>query len=722
MYKTIIITLVVCLVSSVSIQAQTPGAIRGTVTSAEGIPLEGVNIVIDGATIGAATDAGGHFHIDAIPEGAYTITASRIGYAKSTMTRVEVKLNQTLELRFILQQEPIDLEKVTITAMRLERNVADVPVATHIVTNKKIQLIPAQHAGDVLSSFGGITIKGSADLNSLQTISLRGSTDSQVLVLLDGQRLNNSQSASLDFSTFPVDFIEKIEIVRGGHSALYGTNAVGGVINIISKSSQVDQNLSAGITSGVGSWNAQFNTIHMAQQLGRFNYYVAFNNLRSDGDYSYKASDGSSATRENNDLKKNEAFIKANYKVTDSSLLQFFTSYGTWERGLPGPISFPSTTQRLKETRNMYNLAYENSASASWLFKTNVYVHRSDQTYTDSSPYATEDTDHNNEAIGFNFQNRYALSDWLQISSGYDFRQDRLNSTKYDECSRDIHGIYLMGEVTTEAVRMPVFHKIILVPALRYDKFTDYEGQFSPKLGIVFSHGGRSMLSLRANVGSSFRAPTFNDLFWPADMWSAGNPDLKPEKGLNYDMGLLAEFHPEAGQVNVEISYFVNDIENLNMWKEVSPWFWQPQNIDKSLTRGTEVQLSWSLFQNKMNVRAAHTYLDATYNSEDSPLFGNYLEYRPRHKVDAGIEFDLTFASLNLIYRYLDKSYKDELNTQTISPSHQFDARIAFSRNLFGVASQVRADVLNLFDKQYVTFGDQPMPGRQVRLSFGVQY
>ncbi|MFZ5516852.1 MAG: TonB-dependent receptor [Candidatus Zhuqueibacterota bacterium] len=722
MYKTIIITLALILSFIISIQAQTPGAIRGAVASSEGTPLEGVNIIIDGTTLGAATDAGGHFHIGAIPEGVYTITASRIGFAKSTMARVEVKSNQTLELRFIMQQAPIDLEKVTVTAMRLERNIADVPVATHVITSKKIQQIPAQNAGEALSSFSSITMKGNADLNSLQTISLRGSTDSQVLVLLDGQRLNNSQSASLDFSTLPVDFIEKIEIVKGGHSALYGTNAVGGVIHIISKSSPMDRNLSAGIKSGLGSWNSQFNTIHMAQQIGKFNYFIAYNNLRSDGDYSYKASDGTSKTRANNDLKKNEAFVKANYKVTDSSSLQLFASYGTWERGLPGSITFPSTTQRLQETRNMYNLAYENSASESWLFKTNAYVHRSDQNYTDSSPYAAEDTDHKNDAIGFDFQNRYSLSDWLQISSGYDFRQDKLNSTKYQKCSRDIHGFYLMGEVTTGSVRMPVFQKIILVPALRYDKFTDYEGELSPKFGVVFSHASQYALSLRGNVGSSFRAPTFNDLYWPADMWSAGNPDLKPERGLNYDLGLLAEFNPEAGKVNIEISYFVNDIENLNIWKEVSPWFWQPQNIDKSLTRGAEVQLSWSLFQNKMNVRAAHTYLDATYNSEDSPLFGNYLEYRPRHKVDAGIGLDLTFAGLNVIYRYLDKSYKNELNTQSISPSHQFDANIAVTRNVFGVAGQMRLDVFNLFDRQYVTFGDQPMPGRQVRLSFGVQY
>lgn len=722
MYKKIVIIIFILLFSAISLLAQTNGTLRGTAIDSEKSPLEGVNITIKGTNLGAATDIDGIFFINNVPEGIYEITASRIGFKKVTLSNIEVKPNLTTEIHYIMAQEPIDLAKVTVTAMRQERNIADVPVATEIITSKNIEQVSAQNVGEALASSSSITMKGNGDLNSLQTASARGSTDSQVLVLLDGQRLNNSQSASFDFSTIPADFVDKIEIVKGGHSAFYGTNAVGGVINIISKSSPIGQKLSAGVKSGIGSWGSQFNTFNLSQQIGKLSYFAAFNNIQSDGKYSYKDNEGNTVDRENNDLKKNEVFLKANYSVTEKSQLNFFTSYGKWDRGLPGPVSFPSTTQRLKETRKMYNVAYENAAYNSWLFKTNVYYHRSDQNYIDSSPYALEDTDHKNEAVGFNFQNRYVLSDWLQLSSGYDFRQDKLASTKYDNRSRNIHGIYLMGEAKSDVPGLPFFKKLILVPALRYDKYTDFEGQFSPKMGIVFAHSGETSFSLRGNIGSSFRAPTFNDLYWPEDMWSVGNPNLKPEKGLNYDLGFLSELNRGTWTANFEFSYFVNDIKNLNMWKEVSPWFWQPQNIDKSLTRGTEAQLAISFFEKRMNLRAAHTYLDTKYNNEGSPLFGNYLEYRPKHKVDVGLGFDYAFASMNVIYRYLDKSYKNETNTDTIPHSNLFDANILFNHSFFGMNAVARLDVINIFDKQFVTFGDQPMPGRQLRISLGVQY
>ena len=722
MYKKFVITIFVLLFSAMSLLAQSTGTIRGTAISSDNTPLEGVNVFIKGTKLGAATDVDGNFFISTIPAGIYQVTASRVGFEKVILTQIKVKPSLTTEINFILQQQPINLEKVTITAMRQERKISEVPVAIEIISSKKIAQVSAQNTGEVLSSFSSVTMKGTSDLNSLQTISLRGSTDSQVLVLLDGQRLNNSQNASVDFSTIPVEFVDKIEIVKGGHSAFYGTNAVGGVINIISKSSPVDQKISAGIKSGVGSWNSQFHTVNMSQQIGKFNYFAVLNTLRSNGKYSYRNNEGNKQDRENNDIEKNEVFVKANYLVTEKSQLHFFTSYGKWDRGLPGPISFPSTTQRLKETRKMYNVGYENATFDSWQFKANVYYHWSNQNYRDSSPYAAEDTEHKNEAIGFNFQNRYMLNNWLQISYGYDFRQDKLASTKYNKRSRDIQGIYFIGEVKTSVPVVPVFNKIIFVPAFRYDKYTDFDGQVSPKLGVVITHSSDASLSLRGNVGSSFRAPTFNDLFWPVDTWSVGNPDLKPEKGLNYDLGLLAEFNQGTWLTNLEFSYFVNDIENLNMWKEVSPWFWQPQNIDKSLTRGTEVQFKFSFLENLLNLRAAHTYLDAKYHNDDSPLFGNYLEYRPKHKVDIGIGVDYTFANMNIIYRHLDKSFKDENNIQMIPPSNLFDANITINHKLANVNVVAKFDIINIFDKQFVTFGDQPIPGRQLRFSLGVQY
>lgn len=724
MFKKFSIVLLTLMGYSIAFsQAQSIGTITGRVTSsADGAPLEAVNITIIGTQLGAASDSRGVFIIHNVPSGRYHVIASRIGFAPSSPFVAVVQAGEITRIEFVLSPEPIALDRITITATRYETRVADVPFATAILAAPE-QVAPiAQTAGDLLASAASVTMKGTSDLNSLQTVSLRGSTDSQVLVLLDGQPLLNAQNASFDYNSLPIDFLDRVEVVKGGHSALYGSSAVGGVINLISRPAGTEGKLRLGIRSGIGSWNSQFHSIQASQKIGRVAYFAAFQRIQSDGDFRYNDQAGNSQLRLNNDLTRNGGVLKLQFEQSSNERLGFLAWFGQFDRGLPGTVSFPSTTTRLNDSRQLYHLNYENHFIKWWQLNADIYYDHSRQRYSDTNPWSPENTRHQNQALGFQLRNQYLIQDDLVVLLGYDFKQDQLNSTRYAAASRNTHGIYLSSQIKQAIQFLPLFDQLIVLPAFRFDHYTKFAGHGSPKLGIMLSHRGALATALKGNIGTSFRAPTFNDLFWPADQWSAGNPDLKPETGFSYDLGTSMDFRGESWQGGFELTYFVNEIKNLNLWKEVQPWFWMPQNIDRSQTRGIESQLTLSVFDHFLTLRGGYTWLNARYNNPRSLLYKNQLEYRPRNKFDLELIAHPNPFKIAVVYRYLDRSFKDENNTQLLPRSNIVDVNLASAVRIRGLDCQLFINALNIFDKQFITFGDQPMPGRQFRVAAGVGF
>lgn len=703
--------------------AQTTGAITGTVkSSSDGAPLEAVNITIVGTHYGAASDHQGVFIIQNVPTGRYFVVASRIGFAASPQQEVTVQAGRTTSIALVLSPEPIAFDKITVTATRYETRLAEVPFATAIIAVPD-QVAPIAHtASDLLASSASVTMKGTADLNSLQTVSLRGSTDSQVLVLLDGQPLLNAQSASFDYNSVPIAFLDKIEVVKGGHSALFGSYAMGGVINLISRATGTEEKLHLGLRSGIGSWDAQFHSLDASQKIGKISYFAAYQRVGSQGDYRYQDHAGLTQKRQNNQLTRDEGLVKLQFDRSAVERVRLLAWLSHFDRGLPGSVTFPSTTTKLNDRRQLYHLSYENSFRNWWNVYADIYYDFSHQRYVDKNPWFVEDTRHKNQALGFQFRNHYLIRNDLEVLVGYDFRRDQLHSTRYDAVSRNTHGIYLSGQVKKAVPFLPYFDQMILFPAFRFDHYTKFAGHGSPKLGLTLSHRGPLATALKANIGTSFRAPTFNDLFWPADQWSAGNPNLKPEMGLSYDVGAAMDYQRESWQSAVELTYFVNNIKNLNLWKEVQPWFWMPQNIDRSVTSGLETQLKLSAWDHFLTIRGAYTWLDARYDNPRSSLYRKQLEYRPQNKFDLELAIQPGPVKIAVVHRFLDRSFKDESNTQRLPRSNIVDFNLATTVRIRGLDFLLHLNALNVLDQQFITFGDQPMPGRQFRVAAGVAY
>ena len=727
MFKKICVFLIFfSLISTGFIYGQTKGEICGNVKAIEtGEPLICVNITVDGTSFGAATDTKGYFSIKNIPVGTYEVTASILGYQKEKIAGVVVTTGTKTEINFQLKSEPIEMDNVTVTATRGNNLVTDVPVSTSIITSAELEQQVSQNVGEALESTGGVFIKNYGDLAGMKTISIRGSTDNQVLVLIDGQRLNNSQNSSIDFSTIPIDAVEKIEVVKGGHSALYGANAVGGVVNISTKSSKHEQKFSSDIKSSFGSNGIQIYSIDGTQQIGKIGYYLNLKHLKSDGNYKYENAQGKELKMENNDIKSNNLFFKVNYSFQHNSNLTFSTQYNKIKKGMFGTITYPSLNRRMDETISLYNLSFDRNIFSRLYLRTNAYYNKTDDKINDPDAWdeSLKYSRHKNKAFGWELQNRFILSKNIVLTYGYDYRKDELESTQLDKQKRSTNSLYLQGELESRTNIIPLINKVILIPAVRYDDYSDVGSETSPKLGIVFSKtGGDVVTSLRGNVGKSFRSPTFNDLYWPEDYWSVGNPNLKPEIGFNYDAGSIVSYNKGDFATNFEFTYFVSNLEDLIIWVPITAVQWSPQNVDKSETKGVETKLDFNLFNKSVNLNLAYTYMEAKNASKDSPDNGKYLIYRPKHKFDLGIGFQYNFFRLNFNHRYVDKSFTKSDNSIYLPAYRVYDISASVTPSVFNLKLLAKFDLLNIFDRRFIIVEDHPMPGRQVRFTIGLKY
>jgi len=174
-------------------------------------PLPGTNIVIKEKNIGIAADNNGFFILNQVPVGKNVVEISRIGYG-SLIQEVEIKIGQTATLNFRLKAVAIKFSEVLVTATRGNALQNEVTVAAEVISRAEIEKSSSQNIGEVLESATGVFVKNYGHIGSLKTASIRGASESQVIVLLDGQRLNLAQGTAPDLSDIPLQTIERIEI------------------------------------------------------------------------------------------------------------------------------------------------------------------------------------------------------------------------------------------------------------------------------------------------------------------------------------------------------------------------------------------------------------------------------------------------------------------------------------------------------------------------------
>ncbi|NJD22312.1 MAG: TonB-dependent receptor [Melioribacter sp.] len=707
--------------------AQNGNSISGTVKDEKtGEVLLGANVYLKGTHIGSAANEYGTYSVTQVPAGKWTVVCSMLNYVKQER-EINIGGDTNITIDFLLKNDELTFSEVVITATRNEALVTSISVATEVLTTAKLAESNAKNVGEALSSIGGSLIKSYGALGSLESISLRGSTDSQVLVLIDGQRLNNAQQASVDMSTIPIDLIERIEVVKGGHAALYGSDAVGGVINIITKSMAKKNLLNYRANGTFGSFSTRVYDASVGQGIGNFDYFASYNRTQSDGNFEYVNKKGIKTNLINADTKSDNIFLKAGYSFYDHSRLSAFHKYRESNNGSPGSVDYPNLTARNKIINNHTSLTYEGLTFGPFAFNLNTYLMKDEHFYINPEAYGgIEVSMYNSQALGALLQVFTDLNEYGLLSYGYEFRQDDLQSKRLvkdieipfiGNHLRNVHSFYFQNDWSYNVDQL---WKLTVVPAVRLDSYPEsgIGSQFSPKVGITLSRNDEWRGSIRGNIGRVFRAPTYNDLYWPEDTWTVGNPNLRPEKGITYDFGFIAQF-VTMGSWSIEATYFASKLEDLILWASTTAK-WTPTNVAKASITGIESKITWRGFDNVLKIQGSYTYMSAKDDSENLTTSGKYLIYRPKDKFDFLFNINYGIASLNLFYDYVGKRFHDADNKIEMDSYSLINANIGLTPNLFGVNFNFRLEVNNLGDKELQIIKGSPVPGREIRFSVGL--
>lgn len=726
--KNTLLSVISIFLSLSPLLAQNTGIVSGTVKSEKtGEILFGANVYLKGTHIGSSTDENGIYSITKVPSGKWTLVCSVLSYLKSEK-EITVESGQSIKVDFSLREDALNFSEVVVTATRTEELATTIPVATEVLDTKDIHASNAKDVGEALRSVGASLIKSYGTVGSLESVSLRGSTDSQVLILVDGQKLNNAQQGSVDLSSIPLDAIERVEVVKGGNSAMYGSDAVGGVINIITKAPARKSSIDYSVKGLFGTYGTKVYNASLGQGINGFDYFLSYNRTQSTGNYDYTDLTGKSVEMKNADTKADNIFFKGGYLFDDHSRFSAFYKYRKSDNGSPGSIDYPNFSARTKTENNHVSLSYEGLCFGPLAFNFNTYFMRQDYRYINPEAWGgKEESIYKTTGTGLIMQGFIDLTNLGLISYGYEFREDKLESDNLKSGlsqpfignhTRNVNSIYLQDDWKYD---IDPSWKISVVPALRLDKYPEESigSQVSPKVGISFSHNDLWIGSLRGNYGKVFRAPTYNDLYWPEDSWTKGNPDLKPEKGTTYDAGFIIQFPALESSWSLEATYFGSNLDDLILWAS-DGGKWLPKNVAKASVNGIETKLAWKGIDNILGLQTSYTYMEAKDKGDNPLTKDKFLIYRPKDKFDLILNLNYSFASFNFYYNYVGKRFHDESNKVEMGDYSLLSANVGVSPKLFGVVCDLKLEMNNITDKEIQATKGSPLPGREIRFSIGL--
>ena len=459
--------------------------------------------------------------------------------------------------------------QVVVTATRTEVEISDSPQPISVITKEEIMNTPDRTIPEIIQRAAGVQINQNGPIGSVTSAQIRGSEAGQVLILIDGRRINDAQNGQFDLSNLPLtkDEIERIEVLRGGASALYGSDAMGGVINIITKSPSKEP--SARIASSFGRFGTQEYSLSTRWKPGDLGGGLFASWGRSDG---YRPNSDYQGVTLGGELYYDLPW-KGEVKVSARNIQK--------EIGVPGPINFTDPDDREKDNLTQLDLNYRDKIGSNVTLDFKGWQNINRQTFDPGTQgfSAGSPTVNKSYATGGNFQATASIGSANLVTGGIEAIQNRVDSSASGVHQGTTGAIYLQDEIE---VAKPVTATL----GLRYDANSLFENQLDPRAAILVRLPWESRI--RASVARSYRAPTFNDLFWPATGFTAGNPNLQPEKAWSYELGGEKKF----GDLAIfKVAGFYRDVTDLILWAPDADFVWRPTNIQTAHIWGAETEL-----------------------------------------------------------------------------------------------------------------------------------
>lgn len=571
-----------------------------------------------------------------------------------------------------------DIPEIVVTA-KGNRTLAETLPTAHVITLEQIELAQIRDIPELLDTIAGVSVRDSGGRGSATSVFVRGTANSQIIVLVDGVRVGSASLGAAALNSYPIEAIARVEVVKGPLSGIYGADAAGGVIQLFTKKG--GQGLGAA-TASIGSDSLTEYGLAFNGGNDRNSFHISAQFEETDGIDSTSILTGGNGDRDG--FEETAFSFGGKLTLTDRTVANLSVLYS--DSTVDFDNTFGADTGFFTDNKNFssaLNITSRLSDRMSWSTTLGINEEEADTNSSFPSTFKTE-----RDSLGTELQ--LALSDNSTLTVGADYYEENLESTtEFPVSDRDNTGAFALLQTQSGAFGF--------VGSLRYDDNSAYGSDTNGSLAVSYDFTGdvRAVLS----YGTAFAAPSFNFLYFPF----FGNPDILPEESESVELSILGN----TGAFDWRVSAYKNDIENLFSF---DPQTFLAANIGEAEIQGLELEL---------NTRVAEWDLAVGLDFLSAEDKDSGTELDDRAEQTLALTASRNFGPLDLRFDVkLEDGRFDNRGTE-LSSYGLFDIS---ARYQVSPQFSVSANVDNIFDKDYtvnlIGANDRyNTEGRQAKLS-----
>jgi len=579
-------------------------------------------------------------------------------------------------------------EPVVVTATRTAKTAEETLSSVTVITQEDIEQQQVTSIQELLRSVAGLSVTNSGGEGKLSSIFIRGTESDHLLVIVDGVKIGSATAGLSALQLIPVELIERIEIVRGPRSSLYGSEAIGGVIQIFTKKGKGE--IRPAVNLSAGSFNTRKALVGLSGGDEKTRFSISASSYDTRG---FNACEGEPlvggcyATEPDDDsYRYTSGSLSIGHQLTKKTQLDF-----NWLRS-DASIQYDGFYNQSETIQQVSGIKLAHEVSSSWNLALLVGQSKDESDdYSNGVFLAQVNTSRDTATL----QSDLLLNNNSELTLGIDYQDDHIDSTTvYDETSRDNKGIFAQYILALGNQNLQV--------SARQDDNEQFGNKSTGSVAWGMDVGNHKRLV--ASYGTAFKAPTFNDLYYPG----AGNPDLKPEESSSIEVGISGREAWGKWSVN----FYRTDIDELIIYDVVAS---MPENIEKAAINGVEfiVQSHMLTWDTQLNL----SLLDPENRSSNSNK-GNVLPRRARET--AQFVLSRKFGKYNLGGTIIAEGERYDNATNTVKLNSYYTADIYGGYQL-NSDWRCGASIKNILDEDYQTVAYYNHPGRHYLVSVSYQ-
>lgn len=561
---------------------------------------------------------------------------------------------------------------------------------------------------EFLSQESNIYVKSQGG-NSLGTISIRGASASQSVLLWNGLPVQSPMLGLLDLSLIPLNFTDKLSLQLGGNSSSWGSGAMGGLLSL-GNSSSFNQKIELDYLSSIGSFSALQQDLKLAVGNEKFQSVSCFNFQKSTNDFKVRPAPGVENYRQENANFLQKGMLQSfNFKVKSKS--QFAIHAWLQESNKELPATYTQVRSEANQQDNFQRyMASWNFNSKVHSFQTRLGHFREKQEFLDPQISLEAFNEFNTSLSELSYSIRLKRKHKLQLTNTSILT--KAQSLSYEGVSKQFRTAGMLAYQFVGAlsqfqlsIREEVVDKKFLAPV----PYVGWQQKF--KKGLV----------LKAKVSREFRLPTLNDLFWSP----GGNPNLEPEEGWGEEISLQWKKEFNQHSILISNSLFNRNVKNWILWAPSDQgFFWSANNISKVWSYGNSSHLSYAFEKNKFRINSDlnFDFIRSTYRTSlDLPKIekGDQLLYTPKFQ-GAG-NFSIHIGDWNIRYQHQFVSETQGAN-EAIPSYHLGNVYLGFGFKQENLSGRIFLSLNNIYNQNYIVIERRPMPGTNVQCGININF